>query len=159
MAKAVVSEERLNKIISESIRKAINEIGDTPQGRAMLSNATTKATSQGRPVQANAFASGLASAIQQKYGEGASKDRYAYLSWDGSKVMIYNDGTILVYSKNGGDRREMSMEDAFKNMYQLAKTDNRKVARQIAGWCGEFLNKTDERVKALATDWHTWAAQ
>lgn len=73
--------------------------------------------------------------------------------------MIYNDGTILVYSKNGGDRREMSMEDAFKNMYQLAKTDNRKVARQIAGWCGEFLNKTDERVKALATDWHTWAAQ
>lgn len=159
MAKMTISGQKLNSIIAESIKKAINEIGDTPQGRAMLANATAKATSQRRPVQANTFASGLASAIQQKYGEGASKDRYTYLSWDGSKVMIYNDGTILVYSRSGGDRREMSMEDVFKNRYQLAKTDNRKVARQIAGWCGEFLNKTDENVKALATDWHTWAAQ
>lgn len=159
MAKMTISEQKLNGIIAESIKKTLNEIGDTPQGRAMLKNAMAKAKSQRRPIQANTFASGLDSAIQQKYGEGASTDRYAYLSWDGSEVIIFDDGLIAIYSKNGGDRKEMSIEDVFKNMNQSAKTDNRKVARQIAGWCGEFLNKTDERVKALATDWHTWAAQ
>jgi hypothetical protein len=158
MPKIIISEARLKKMVSESVRKVLNEIGDTQQGRAMLANATAKATNMGRPMQANKFASGLASAIQQKYGEGASRERYAYKAWDGSRVFVYNNGTIIV-NKNGGDRREMSMEEAFQNMYRLAKTSDKRVARQIAGWCGEFLNKTDERTKAMATDWHTWASQ
>ena len=57
MAKMTISEQKLNGIIAESIKKTLNEIGGTPQGRAMLANALTKAKSQRRPVQANTFAS------------------------------------------------------------------------------------------------------
>ena len=73
MAKQIVkiNEAQLMEIVMESVKKTLNEIGDTPAGRAMLDRAADKATNLGRHAQAYNFARGLQKSTEDAFGEGA----------------------------------------------------------------------------------------
>lgn len=150
-----LNESQLRNIVRESISEALSEIGDTPEGRNALINAVGKATSQGRFSQADTFKDGLDRAVKDRYGEGATNSRYDYNSWK-YRVRLFFDGRILLSAIDGTNKGEEDLEKFIENGWDGLKTVDRKLARQIAAWCGEFLNKNLSCYQAC-TDWHTWA--
>ena len=53
--KKIINESTLKKIIAESLKEYLNEIGDTPAGFLAIKNAQAKADKAGRYSQADRF--------------------------------------------------------------------------------------------------------
>lgn len=164
MAKMTISEQKLNGIIAESIKKAINEIGDTRAGREMLNRASEKAFNQGRMGQRETFRTGLNDASRGAFGNGATYDTYQYTSKDGRNVCLKSDGTMRIGTADDRGRLNI-IADVFEkeDIVPLLKTQDFRVARGIAKWCAERLTKPThpigEELYRRLSDWHTWAAQ
>ncbi len=161
MAKQIVkiNEAQLMEIVMESVKKTLNEIGDTPAGRAMLDRAAGKASDLGRRSQANTFAHGLQKASEAAFGEGATYDLYKYLNWKDCPVTITRDGQVYFYGKNGDLNQTYTLEDVFaRGMEDSLKTMDFKIARKLAKWCQERMPQDGKLYNKLC-DWHTWAAQ
>lgn len=161
MAKVKITQEKLNEIISESIKKVLNEIGDTPQGRETLRRAANKAWAKGREGQACKFLGGRLESLRAKYGEGVHDGGYIYTSERNCKVEIFDDGSVRIIDNYGQDMdtnlsKIVSPQGA--DMRAACQTQDRKLARQIAGYCGECVNIEDDATKQACMDWHTWAA-
>ena len=164
MAKMTISEQKLNSVIAESIKKALNEIGDTRAGREMLNRAREKAFDQGRIGQRETFRNGLDDASRGAFGDGATYNTYQYTSKAGKNVCLKSDGTLRIGTAD--DRGGLVLiADVFgkEDMIRLLKTQDFRVARGIAKWCAERLTKPlhpiGEELYTRLCDWHTWAAQ
>lgn len=161
MAKQVVkiNQTQLMEIVMKSVKMALNEIGDTPAGRAMLDRAAEKATNLGRHGQAYNFARGLQKATEDAFGEGAAYDLYKYLNWKDCPVTITMDGQVYFYGKNGDLNQTYTLEDVFaRGMENSLKTGDFKTARKLAKWCQERMSQDGKLYNKLC-DWHTWASQ
>ncbi len=137
MAKVKITQEKLNEIISESIKKALNEIGDTPQGRETLRRAANKAWRLGREGQACNFLGGRLEALRAKYGEGVMDGGYIYTSERNCKVEIYDDGDVRIidnttYGRDMDTNLSKLVSPQGADARALCQTRDRRLARQIA---------------------------
>lgn len=161
MAKQIVkiNEAQLMEIVMESVKKTLNEIGDTPAGRDMLDRAAGKASDLGRRSQAHTFAYGLQKATESAFGEGATYNTYKYSNWKDYPVIISSIGQVSFPAKNGGNAQNYTLEDVFaRGMEDSLKTMDFKIARKLAKWCQERMSQ-DSKLYNKLCDWHTWAAQ
>lgn len=135
-----LSEGQLKQMISESVRKAINEIGDTQRGLEIIKRAKTKANHQGRYMQGDKF---------REYGEkldddtihSITDDYILYYNLDGKNIRLSKDGSIHVNGKNNGETFTVGMP--------ILKVLNKRAARLIARWITNHTNQT--------ADWHQLA--
>lgn len=135
-----LSEGQLKQMISESVRKAINEIGDTQRGLEIIKRAKTKANHQGRYMQGDKF---------REYGEkldddtihSITDDYILYYNLDGKNIRLSKDGSIHVNGKNNGETFTVGMP--------ILKVWNKRAARLIARWITNHTNQT--------ADWHQLA--
>jgi hypothetical protein len=145
-----ISEGQLKQMISESVKRVINEIGDTLQGYETIKKAATKAHQMGRPGMENRFRE-----YGNKLDSGIIKDmsdhHIVYYNVFGKEITIEKNGTLL---KDGNFTNKLS---SISPTTQLIKTNSAKSARLIAKWIKDKVYGGNEY--GLATDWHTYAAQ
>lgn len=135
-----LSEGQLKQMISESVRRVINEIGDTQRGLEIIKRAKTKANHQGRYMQGDKF---------REYGEkldddtihSITDDYILYYNLDGKNIRLSKDGSIHVNGKNNGETFTVGMP--------ILKVWNKRAARLIARWITNHTNQT--------ADWHQLA--
>ena len=153
-----INESTLRKIVAESVKTVLNEIGDTPAGRAMLARATDRAHDLGRSKQGWTFLNGLTNATKEAFGDGATYNTYKYQSARGYMVILSTMGLVTITDSDGSNKSSCRIEELFhSSMDRYFKTDNIRLARQIAKWCAERLEGSPVYDKLC--DWHTWAAQ
>lgn len=145
-----LSEGQLKQMISESVRRVINEIGDTLQGYETIKKAATKAKNAGRYGMEGRFRD-----YGDKLDNGTIKDMsdycIVYYNVFGKEITIEKDGTILKDSYFANKLNTISPTT------QSIKTNSPKSARLIAKWVREKVFGGSEF--GLITDWHTYVAQ
>ena len=151
--KKIINESALKKIIAESLKEYLNEIGDTPAGFLGIKNAQAKAEKLGRYGQADRFRD-YAGDIDNHTSIRASDDRILWNAKDAkTMVCIESDGTIKYYgTESWTNIGNVSTEIASFRLSNI-KTD-KKTARKIALWVSQHIPTAKEMYK----DWHTWAA-
>lgn len=157
--KKVISEQQLVNIVMECTKRALNEIGDSPEGRAMLRRASGLAMSKGRPRQGELFAGKANAAFGERYGSGAdtvdvSSSHFRFKNVGGNESILYRDARIGAV---GGGSASNVMEKA-KTDPSVVKTRDPRTARNIAAWCQEILTQS-AACPPEVTDWHFWYAQ
>ena len=151
--KKIINESTLKKIIAESLKEYLNEIGDTPAGFLAIKNAQAKAEKSGRYDQADTFRD--YAGMKDNYTLiRASDDRIMWKAKDATTtVCIESDGNIKYY----GDTSWTNIGNVSTELgsFRLSniKTD-KKTARKIALWVSQHIPTAKEMYK----DWHTWAA-
>ena len=151
--KKIINESTLKKIIAESLKEYLNEIGDTTAGFLGIKNAQAKAEKLGRYGQADRFRD-YAGDIDNHTSIRASDDRIMWNANDAqTTVCIESDGNIKYYgSESWTNIGNTSTEiDGFR--LSNIRTD-KKTARKIALWVSQHIPTAKEMYK----DWHTWAA-
>ena len=151
--KKIINESTLKKIIAESLKEYLNEIGDTPAGFLAIKNAQAKADKLGRYGQGDRFRD-YAGDIDNHTLIRASDDRIMWNANDAiTMACIESDGNIKYYgSESWTNIGNTSTEiDGFR--LSNIKTD-KKTARKIALWVSQHIPTAKEMYK----DWHTWAA-
>lgn len=173
MARKVLNEAALKKIIAEAmtaVLKEIYEIGDTNQGYDAIRRAQAHAKMAGRINQANKFRDYADKLDQDKYGlvspeevkdEGLvavnqknivykannDVDKYIVVTWEGR-----------ILTKTGVDSGKWTpCGDLINGVPRYAKLDGTRKAeaRKIAAWCARYL-RTDVGAKTIASNWHNW---
>ena len=150
--KKIINESTLKKIIAESLKEYLNEIGNSTEGFLAIKNAQAKAEKLGRYGQADKF---------RDYA--GKKDNYTLLRANEKEIMwmakdaktrvcIESNGNIIYFDNSWNDIGNTSIE---VDGYQLSsiKTD-KQTARRIALWVSQHIPTAKEMYK----DWHTWAA-
>lgn len=172
MARKVLNEAALKKIIAEAmtaVLKEIYEIGDTNQGYDAIRRAQYRAYMSGRDKQSQSFSDYADKLDQSKYGivspeeakdEGITAvnqnnivfkpdnaiDKYMTLNREGK--LLTKDGLTNSWGPTG---------NIFNGVPRFARVSNdRKAdARKIAAWCARYLDLHND-AKAVASNWHNW---
>ena len=151
--KKIINESTLKKIIAESLKEYLNEIGDTPAGFLGIKNAQAKAEKLGRYGQADRFRD-YAGDIDNHTLIRASDDRIMWNAKDGiTMVVIESDGNIKYYGDTSWTNIGNTSTEVDGYRLSSIKTD-KKTARRIALWVSQHIPTAKEMYK----DWHTWAA-
>ena len=151
--KKIINESTLKKIIAESLKEYLNEIGDTPAGFLAIKNAQEKAEKSGRYNQAEKFRD-YAGDIDNYTLIRASDDRIMWNAKDGiTMVVIESDGNIKYYGTESWTNIGNTSTEVDGYRLSSIKTD-KKTARRIALWVSQHIPTAKEMYK----DWHTWAA-
>ena len=152
--KKIINESTLKKIIAESLKEYLNEIGDTSAGFLGIKNAQAKAEKLGRYGQADRFRD-YAGDIDNYTLIRADDDEIRWMSKDAKRVSIESDGNIAYFNNNTNGWTNIGNTSTEVDGYRLSsiKTD-KKTARKIALWVSQHIPTAKEMYK----DWHTWAA-
>ena len=140
-----ITESQLKQMITESVRRVLNEIGDTNAGLATIRKAQTKAEMLGRDKQGMRF---------KQYADNidggkicAINDRnIVFINSEGGRVLINTKGVITLDEQYAGDIRYAS---------RVVKVSDPRVARIIAKWVGEHVKECSSN----CADWHRYMAQ
>lgn len=153
--KKIINETTLKKIIAESLKEYLNEIGDTPAGFLAIKKAQEKAEKSGRHNQADKFRE--YAGMKDNYTLiSAGDDEIRWMAIDAkTRVSIESDGNITYFNSNNNNWDEIGNTSTEVDGYRLSriKTD-KKTARRIALWVSQHIPTAQEMYK----DWHTWAA-
>ena len=153
--KKIINESTLKKIIAESLKEYLNEIGDTPAGFLAIKKAQEKAEKSGRHNQADKCRD--YAGMKDNYTlMRASDDEIRWMAIDAkTRVSIESDGNITYFNNNTNNWDEIGNTSTEVDGYRLSriKTD-KKTARRIALWVSQHIPTAKEMYK----DWHTWAA-
>ena len=153
--KKIINESTLKKIISESLKEYLNEIGNSTDGFLRIKNAQAKAENLGRYNQADKFRD--YAGMKDNYTlVRANDNEIIWMSKDAkNRVSIESDGNITYYNKNNNNWDNIGNTSTEVDGYRLSsiKTD-KKTARRIALWVSQHIPTAKEMYK----DWHTWAA-
>ena len=151
--KKIISESTLKKIIAESLKECLNEIGNSTEGFLAIKNAQEKAEKLGRYGQADRFRD-YAGDIDNHTLIRASDDRIMWNAKDATTmVRIESDGTIKYYGTESWTNIGNTSTEVDGYRLSSIKTD-KKTARRIALWVSQHIPTAKEMYK----DWHTWAA-
>lgn len=153
--KKIINESTLKKIIAESLKEYLNEIGDTPAGFLGIKNAQAKAEKLGRYGQADRFRD-YAGDIDNYTLMRADDNEIRWMAIDAkTRVSIESDGNITYFNNNTNNWTNIGNTSTEVDRYRLSsiKTD-KKTARKIALWVSQHIPTAKEMYK----DWHTWAA-
>ena len=153
--KKIINESTLKKIIAESLKEYLNEIGDTPAGFLAIKKAQEKAEKSGRHNQADKFRD--YAGMKDNYTLlRVSDDEIRWMARDAkTRVSIESDGNITYFNNNNNNWDNIGNTSTEVDGYLLSriKTD-KKTARRIALWVSQHIPTAKEMYK----DWHTWAA-
>lgn len=152
--KKIINESTLKKIIAESLKEYLNEIGDTPAGFLAIKNAQEKAEKSGRYNQADKFRD-YAGKIDNYTLMRADDNEIRWMAIDAkTRVSIESDGNITYFNNNTNNWTNIGNTSTEVDGYRLSsiKTD-KKTARRIALWVSQHIPTAKEMYK----DWHTWA--
>lgn len=151
--KKIINESTLKKIIAESLKEYLNEIGDTPSGFLAIKNAQSKALNQGRYDQETRFREYAG----KKDGYTLQRANDQEIIWSPinkkNSASINADGEIQWLGSNGWNSLGNTDREADGYRFNSIKTD-KKTARRIALWVSQHIPTAQEMYK----DWHTWAA-
>ena len=151
--KKIINESTLKKIISESLKEYLNEIGNSTDGFLRIKNAQAKAEKSGRYDQADTFRD--YAGMKDNYTlVRANDNEIIWMSKDAkNRVSIESDGNITYYNKNNNNWDNIGNTSTEVDGYRLSsiKTD-KKTARRIALWVSQHIPTAKEMYK----DWHTW---
>ena len=140
-----ITESQLKQMITESVKRVINEIGDTNAGLAAIKRAQTKALDLGRKGQYEKFKD-----YGDKLDDGTilsnSSISIIYINLNGEKICINRKGEVL---KDG------SYIGTIHHILPALRTPYFRVARVIANWVKDNVQDASER----ATDWHKYASK
>ena len=153
--KKIINESTLKKIIAESLKEYLNEIGDTPAGFLGIKNAQAKAEKLGRYGQADRFRD-YAGDIDNHTLIRADDNEIRWIAKDAkTRVSIESDGNITCFNNNTNNWSNIGNTSTEVDGFRLSniKTD-KKTARKIALWVSQHIPTAKEMYK----DWHTWAA-
>lgn len=173
MARKLVNEATLRRIIAESmtaIIKEIYEIGNTNQGYDAIRRAQTNAKLAGRMNQAKKFGDYADKLDQDKYGlvspeeakeEGLVAVNYNNIVYKANNgvdkyIVVTRQGKFL--TKTGANSGKWTpCGDLSGGIPKYAKLDGTRKAeaRKIAAWCARYLT-TDIDAKTIASNWHNW---
>ena len=151
--KKIINESTLKKIIAESLKEYLNEIGDSPAGFLAIKNAQAKAEKLGRHNQADKFRD--YAGMKDNYTLiRADDDEIRWMSKDAKRVSIESDGNITYFNDKTNNWDNFGNTSTEVDGYRLSiiKTD-KKTARKIALWVSQHIPTAKEMYK----DWHTWA--
>ena len=152
-----LNEAQLKRIIAESVKKGINEIGDTPEGRMAIARAADKANGKERYRQAKRFQDYLKTANKEAFGDGAGINSFHYINANGNEVRLFKDGEVKI------NNEYTDLMNALTNNPYSIKTEDVSKARKLSKWIVEqpvFKMLQDYGFNDIdLTDWHTWAAQ
>ena len=158
MSKITINEQKLNQIISESIKRHINELTS-----GFMDNAASAALKKGRYSQARNFGEYRDDLVNQE--TGADKFRGdVEMQYNFIRYKCYNGNMVTVKSSGSIGSQDLQrtwftfdeMYETYGGLKSSLKTSDKRVARTIAKWIAQCL---DENVKAAhpeLTDWHTW---
>ena len=153
--KKIINESTLKKIIAESLKEYLNEIGDTPAGFLGIKNAQAKAEKLGRYGQSDRFRD-YAGKIDNYTLMRADDNEIRWMAIDAkTRVSIESDGNIAYFNNNTNSWTNIGNVSTELDSFRLSniKTD-KKTARKIALWVSQHIPTAKEMYK----DWHTWAA-
>ena len=151
--KKIINESTLKKIIAESVKEYLNEIGDTPAGFLAIKNAQAKAEKLGRDGQGDRMRE-YAGKIDNYALIRASDDRIMWNAKDAiTMAVIESDGNIKYYGDTSWTNIGNVSTELSSFRLSNIKTD-KKTARKIALWVSQHIPTAKEMYK----DWHTWAA-
>jgi hypothetical protein len=140
-----ITEGQLKQMISESVRRVLNEIGDTNAGLAAIKKAQTQASDLGRKNQSKRF---------EDYGNRL----------DGGIIQAMNDRIIRFVNSNmrtvtinytGQVTGDNYAGNHLKYADSIIKVTNPRVARIIAKWVTDHV----ENVSTDEADWHRYYEQ
>lgn len=140
-----ITESKLREIVSEAVKRAINEIGNTPEGFLAIKNAENKANSLGRYQQGDKFRSyaGELDNVIRK----ADDDMIEW--WNGDAICtIIKEGEIFVNGTKAG-----YITDTPRHNHMKLKVDDKTSARRIAAWVKLHIPEAAPEF----TDWHMYA--
>ena len=152
--KKIINESTLKKIIAESLKEYLNEIGDSKEGFLGIKNAQAKEEKLGRHNQADKFRD--YAGMKDNYTLiRADDDEIRWMSKDAKRVSIESDGNITYFNDKTNNWDNFGNTSTEVDGYRLSiiKTD-KKTARKIALWVSQHIPTAKEMYK----DWHTWAA-
>ena len=152
--KKIINESTLKKIISESLKEYLNEIGNSTDGFLRIKNAQAKAENLGRYNQADKFRD-YAGKIDNYTLMRADDNEIRWMAIDAkTRVSIESDGNITYFNNNNNNWDKIGNTSTEVDGYRLSsiKTD-KKTARRIAFWVSQHIPTAKEMYK----DWHTWA--
>lgn len=149
--KKIINESTLKKIIAESLKEYLNEIGDTPAGFLAIKNAQSKALNQGRYDQEARFRD-YAGKKDNYTLQRANDQEIMWMSFNNNRASINADGEIQWMGNNGWHSLGNTAKEAEGYRFNSIKTD-KKTARRIALWVSQHIPTAQEMYK----DWHTWA--
>ena len=152
--KRVVSENTLNSLISESIKKHLNEISS-----GMLDMAYNSAEDQGRWNQSDSFRKERNDRFRLEVNPynvpnlSIYWDSIGFKSAHGDDITVLEDGKVYVGQEMG------TLDEKLKAIRTgEIKTKDKRAARVIANWCGRRLNPSIVQAHPEVTDYHTWCA-
>ena len=152
--KKIINESTLKKIISESLKEYLNEIGNSTGGFLRIKDAQAKAENLGRYNQADKFRY-YAGKIDNYTLMRADDNEIKWMAIDAkTRVSIESDGNIAYFNNNTNGWTNIGNTSTEVDGYRLSsiKTD-KKTARRIAFWVSQHIPTAKEMYK----DWHTWA--
>ena len=151
--KKIINESTLKKIIAESLKEYLNEIGNSTEGFLAIKNAQAKAEKSGRYNQAARFRD-YAGDIDNHTLIRASDNRIMWNAKDAkTMVCIESDGNIQYYGTESWTHIGNTSTEIEGYRLSNIKTD-KQTARRIALWVSQHIPTAKEMYK----DWHTWAA-
>ena len=146
-----LNEAQLKKIISESVKKTINELFDTPEGKDMACKIRKKANEVGRTKLANNIDKALHDDSKEKYDSFFTYDdesvsfKPVNSFFKGEVTSVYTNGNIWSTGK------KVALGD------EKAKTNDKRIAREIASWCQKYMSPEVRDYESYC-DWHTWVS-
>ena len=152
--KKIISESTLKKIIAESLKECLNEIGNSTEGFLTIKNAQEKAEKLGRYGQADRFRD-YAGKIDNYTLMRADDNEIRWMAIDAkTRVSIESDGNISYFNNKTNNWTNIGNTSTEVDGYRLSsiKTD-KKTARRIAFWVSQHIPTAKEMYK----NWHTWA--
>lgn len=171
MARKVINESTLKRIISEALKKALNEIyeiGDTEQGYNAIRQAQDKARQEGRPIQGQRFEDYADNIDQSKYGlvpqgtingiKAVNQKNIVYQPQNGMDeyIAISNKGVISTKAPGSDNWVASGNINNVIPAYAKLSNDRKAEARKIAAWCAKFFQADGDGAKAIASNWHNW---
>lgn len=147
-----INENTLKKIVTESVKVALNEI--SPK---LGLHASEKAFAKGRAKQGANLAKMSINKLKAELGitgDSCVRDindgSILYITKDNIQISILSDGRIA-YSNDGEQFRQLSSADFYQ--YPSLKVAKPKDARIIAKWVSMFCNSEE-----ISRDWHDYAS-
>jgi hypothetical protein len=144
-------EKQLKKIISESIKKVLNEIGDTAAGRLKLSSLVSKAEKEGRSGQAQKIMKYMHNKLPSEI-KCMNDDVIVFVSTckRATTVSIHNDGKVCL---NNISTPYFNLREPMDISYISWFKTSASAARMVTNWIKKHFSSAD----AMYLDWHTWA--
>lgn len=158
MSKITINEQKLNKIIAESIKKHINELTS-----GFMNNASDAAMKKGRYTQARKFGEYRDNLVNQetggdKFGGDVDMqyDFIRYKNYNGNMVTVRRNGSI---GSQEISRTWMTIDEMYQDyggIKSTLKAADKRIARTIAKWVTQCLDENIKTAHPELADWHTW---